>query len=149
VVLPVFPAEAPAPRPAAIASATAPAAKALRLLVVDDEPVISKLVSTMLQRHGHHLTLVQQGQDAWDQIAAAPHDFDALIMDLNMPGLSGLEVARRAREIAFDRPIVVMTGHVTADDRRELDRLGITSIIHKPFSAEEFVAAFTKFVTKR
>lgn len=148
VALPIYPPEPQPPPPKNTHAMAASHTAALRLLVVDDEPVISKLVSTLLRRQGHQLVLVQQGQEAWEHISKAPRDFDALIMDLNMPGLSGLEVARRARQLGFNRPILVMSGHVTTEDRRELERLGITSIIQKPFSAEDFTTAFARFIVK-
>jgi two-component system, cell cycle sensor histidine kinase and response regulator CckA len=145
VSLPVYPATRGRGSKGKTATATAtPVAKSMRLLVVDDEPIISGLLSTVLHRQGHHLTTVQQGDEAWNRISAAPNAFDALILDLNMPGISGLELAKRARALPFHGRIMIMSGHVNANDRRELEHIGVTTILHKPFSVEEFLTAFAQ-----
>jgi len=66
-------------------------------LLVEDEEAVANLVSALLRRQGHEITLASNGLDGWERLSATPDAFDAVIMDLNMPGLSGQELARRAR----------------------------------------------------
>ena len=110
--------------------------KPRKLLLAEDEEPVSRIVTALLRRDGHTVVLATDGHNAWLQLSAAPAEFDAVIMDLNMPGLSGLELARRARALPYDRPLVVMSGRVTEDERMELSRLRIDAIINKPFTIE-------------
>jgi two-component system, cell cycle sensor histidine kinase and response regulator CckA len=149
VALPVRPAPSAAPR----LGNTKPIAKpdattGLRVLMVDDEATISAMLSLVLERRGHRPTLVSHGEEAWRRLVSDAASFDALILDLNMPGLSGLELARRARALPFDRPILVMSGHITEADRMEFARIGIKSILMKPFTADEFLQAFAAQVAR-
>jgi two-component system cell cycle sensor histidine kinase/response regulator CckA len=116
------------------APATSP--KPRKLLLAEDEEPVSRIVTALLRREGHTVVLATDGHNAWQQLSAAPAEFDAVIMDLNMPGLSGMELARRARALPYDRPLVVMSGRVTEDERIELACLRIDAIINKPFTLE-------------
>jgi signal transduction histidine kinase/CheY-like chemotaxis protein len=122
-------------------AATAGPARSLRLLLVEDEEAVASLISTLLKRQGHQITLAANGLDGWERLSATPDAFDGVIMDLNMPGLNGQELARRARALAYDRPLVAVSGRVTEDDRTELARLGVRTILQKPFTLEELRSA--------
>jgi CheY-like chemotaxis protein len=122
---------APAVQPGS--AAIAGSARSLRLLLVEDEEAVASLISTLLKRQGHQITLAINGLDGWERLSATPDAFDGVIMDLNMPGLNGQELARRARALAYDRPLVAVSGRVTEDDRTELARLGVRTILQKPF----------------
>jgi DNA-binding response OmpR family regulator len=74
-----------------------------------------------------------------------PGTFDVLILDLNMPGLNGLELARRARDLPFDGPLFVMSGRLSEPDRAEFQRLRVDRIIEKPFTLATFVSALAAF----
>jgi PAS domain S-box-containing protein len=112
-------------------------ARPLRLLLVEDEEAVASLVSVLLRRQGHEITLASNGLDGWERLSATPDAFDAVIMDLNMPGLSGQELARRARGLAYHRPMVAISGRVTDDERAGLARLEITTVLQKPFTLDE------------
>jgi signal transduction histidine kinase/ABC-type amino acid transport substrate-binding protein/ActR/RegA family two-component response regulator len=126
--------------------ATRPTAS-LRLLLVEDEEAVANLISALLRRQGHQITVAMNGLDGWERLSATPDAFDGVIMDLNMPGLNGLELARRARALAYDRPFVAVSGRVTDEDRTELARMGVRTILQKPFTMEDLrkalVAAFS------
>jgi len=69
-------------------------------------------------------------------LKADPDAFDLILMDLNMPEMNGLELARRARAIPFKGRTIVMSGRVTEEDAYLLSDYGITQVLHKPFDSE-------------
>jgi signal transduction histidine kinase/ABC-type amino acid transport substrate-binding protein/ActR/RegA family two-component response regulator len=138
VFLPVRPVPVgPVVSGSAAADHTKGPARSLRLLLVEDEEAVANLVSALLRRQGHEITLASNGLDGWERLSATPDAFDAVIMDLNMPGLSGQELARRARGLAYHRPMVAISGRVTDDERAGLARLEITTVLQKPFTLDE------------
>lgn len=138
VFLPVrsIPAAAAATVSAGAAKSAGPA-RVLRLLLVEDEEAVASVISALLRRQGHEITLARNGLDGWELLSATPDVFDAVIMDLNMPGMSGQELARRARSLAYRRPLVAISGRVTDKDRSELAHLEIKTVLQKPFTLDE------------
>jgi len=151
IFLPVHPAPLTAPTMLAPLAATAvrePALTAspghtLHLLLAEDEESIAVLIRLALEPRGCLVTHASDGRTALVKLSAAPHSFHALIVDLNMPGLAGLELIRRARTLQFAGPIIVTSGRVSDDERRELAKLRVTTIVQKPFSVETLVAALS------
>jgi len=127
--------------PFAAVPAAASESGGLRLLLVEDEEPVANLISTLLKRQGHMLTIATDGLQGWNLVSSAPGDFDAVILDLNMPGLNGIQLLDRARAIGFNKPIAAVSGRVTEEDRAELTRLGVRTIILKPFTVEELQSA--------
>ena len=107
----------------------------LRVLVVDDHDLFRTGLRNLLEEEG--VNVVGEAENGENAIRLtsdlAP---DVVIMDLNMPGLSGLEVARRARLIPYQRPMIVMSGRVTDADLERLRQLGIARVLYKPFTAD-------------
>ena len=114
----------------------------LKALVVDDQELNRRVMSILLQEFGCVATLAACGEEAIDYAAAG--GFDVIFMDLNMPGLSGQELARRARGLAYHRPIVAISGRVTDDERIELARIEITTVLQKPFTLDELRDGLTR-----
>ena len=141
VLLPVF-ATAGAPAEPDAAPAPSRATAPRRLLLVDDEEAIVQLVSTLLRRRGHEVTAVDSATAAWTLLSTAPETYDAVLLDLNMPGINGVEFARRARALPFRRPLIVVSGRVSDVDRAALAAIDVTAVILKPFSLEQFAAVF-------
>ena len=129
----------------AIPAATAALPSTARVLLVEDEDAVSNLVCEILQYHGHQVTMLANGRLAWEKLSATPDAFDVLILDLNMPGLNGIEVARRARDLPFAGLIFVMSGRLSESDRAEFVRLRVDRIIEKPFTLDTFLAMLTAF----
>ncbi len=143
VSLPILPRRGqsrPPIAPKATGSSAKPSAPR-RLMLVEDEEAIARVVCRLLEREGHAVTVVSNGLQAWEALAAHPEAFHGVIMDLNMPGISGLELARRARALPFEGPLVIMSGRVTEEDRAELEHLRIDAFLEKPFTVESFRVA--------
>jgi DNA-binding response OmpR family regulator len=119
-----------------------PVAEALkRVLVVEDEPDVAGLIKHVLDRGGDvHVDVVGTGEAALR--AASEQRADLVILDLNLPGLDGLEVCRalRNRPASATLPIIILTARATEEDRiRGLD-IGADDYISKPFSPRELAA---------
>jgi two-component system response regulator MprA len=110
----------------------------MRILVVDDEPAVRDAVDRALRLDGHEVALAEDGRAALDALAAAPPD--ALVLDLLMPHVDGLEVCRRLRAAGDRTPVLVLTARDAIADRvRGLDA-GADDYLVKPFALEELLA---------
>src|SRR5439155_7892345 len=119
---------------------TLPRAKrALRILLAEDNVVNQKLAVLLLQRRGHTVTVVGDGKQAVDMLAA--HHFDACLMDIQMPELTGLEATAFIREhergTSRHLPIIAMTAHAIKGDREVCLKAGMDGYLSKPVRAEE------------
>lgn len=94
-----------------------------RILVVDDEEPIRITMSDLLRRRGYEVTVAEHGEAALALIHQRP--FDLLLLDLKMPGLSGIDVARRARERQPEVAIMILTGHGSLDSALDSMHLGV------------------------
>jgi two-component system response regulator MprA len=110
----------------------------MRILVVDDEPAVRDAVDRALRLDGHDVAVASDGRAALDAVAAAPPD--ALVLDLLMPHVDGLEVCRRLRAAGDRTPVLVLTARDAVADRvRGLDA-GADDYLVKPFALEELLA---------
>lgn len=102
-----------------------------RLLIVDDEELVGTLLERFLQDH-FMVTVTTDPVVALDEIA--PGSFDLILTDLRMPRVDGMEILRKAREVAPDIPVVVMSGHVGPDEGvSEMMDAGAAGFLRKPF----------------
>jgi DNA-binding NtrC family response regulator len=118
-----------------------------RVLVVDDEPVIVSLLSTVLREKGWDVTEARSGTDGIDQLDRTR--FDVILTDLVMPGDSGIDLLRAAKEIHPDVEVILMTGHATANTAIEAMRNGAFHYIMKPMKVEEVVNLVEKAYSQR
>ncbi len=108
-----------------------------KILVVDDDPRIVALVRAYLARHGYEVITAHSGPEALEQ--AARSEPDLVVLDLMLPGLDGLEVARRLRE-AGSVPILMLTARSSVADRVRGLLQGADDYLPKPFAPAEMVA---------
>ncbi len=118
-----------------------------RVLVVDDEPMIVSLLSTILREKGWDVTEARSGTDGIDQMDRAR--FDVILTDLVMPGDSGIDLLRAAKEIHPDVEVILMTGYATANTAIEAMRNGAFHYIMKPLKVEEVVNLVEKAYSQR
>src|ERR1700712_418950 len=109
----------------------------LKVLVVEDDAKIARLTRDYLEQHGIDVTLVSDGIAA-SREALRP-EFDAVVLDLMLPGKSGFEVCREIRQKSHV-PIVAVTARVEVADRVLGLELGADDYVTKPFSARELLA---------
>jgi two-component system alkaline phosphatase synthesis response regulator PhoP len=116
-----------------------------KILVVDDEPEIVKLVRAYLEQAGFSVVTAAEGQEA---LAVFRHEYPNLvILDLNLPGMDGLDVCRALRRTS-DVPIIMLTARIEETDRLIGLELGADDYVVKPFSPREIVAR-TRAVLRR
>jgi two-component system KDP operon response regulator KdpE len=109
----------------------------VRILVVDDEPQMLRLLETALAGRGYSVSTVDNGPTALKMVATSPPDI--IILDLGLPGMDGLEVCRRIRE--WSRvPILVLSAREGDRDKVEALDLGADDYLTKPFSMAELLA---------
>jgi len=134
VELPASDAKRPEPEPV---PGIAPRGAGERLLVVDDEPVISRVVSEQLRRLGYVVTSVNDPEEALELVAEDPEDFDLLLTDLQMPRMDGVELAARVARLRPQLPVVLSTGNRWSVSASTARAAGIREIVDKPFRIEE------------
>lgn len=123
------------------------AQKPLRVLVVDDEPAIRRLLQASLSAEGHRVEVADDGQSALSLLGR--NAIDVLVLDLGLPGMDGFEVIRRLREQGSSVPIIVLSSRADeAGKVRALD-MGADDFVTKPFGVDELLARIRAAVRHR
>jgi two-component system response regulator MprA len=110
----------------------------MRILVVDDDRAVRESLRRSLEFNGYNVELASDGAQALESIIASRPD--AMVLDVMMPRLDGLEVARRLRSTGDDLPILVLTARDTVGDRVSGLDAGADDYLPKPFALEELLA---------
>ena len=108
-----------------------------RILIVDDEMEIRRALQRNLVAHGFDVTTVGSGEEALDEVTL--HRPDLMLLDLGLPGMSGLEVCKRVRAIS-NLPIIVLSVKDTERDKVHALDLGADDYVAKPFGIDEVLA---------
>jgi two-component system alkaline phosphatase synthesis response regulator PhoP len=116
------------------------------ILVVDDEASIRKIAQAYLEQAGFRVVCVASGDDALDHVETDPPDL--ILLDLNLPGMDGMEVAARMRERS-DVFILMLTARAEEADRVAGLRIGADDYLTKPFSPRELVARVEAILRRR
>ena len=122
------------------------ALQGLRVLLVEDNDLNAEIAQFTLSRAGAVVTHAKDGESAVEMFAAsAPYEYDAVLMDIMMPGIDGLEATRQIRaldrEDAATTPIIAVSANAFADDRRLSREAGMDAHLSKPVSSQELVEA--------
>lgn len=107
-----------------------------KVLVVDDEPQILRVLKASLPHHGYEVVIASNGNEALQEIQQQMPDI--IILDLVMPGLSGLEVCKLVRR-SFQVPIIILTAQMNSEQNSALE-LGATDYLTKPFNLNDLLA---------
>lgn len=121
--------------------------RGLRVLFVDDEDSLREFMRSELPRLGHEVTACCDGRMALKTLEKST--FDVAILDLRMPGMSGIEVLEHLKQVAPDTEALVMTGHASMETAIDAMRLGAFDYITKPCKLAEIEAILTKVAEKR
>ncbi|MCU7883515.1 MAG: response regulator [Candidatus Thiodiazotropha sp. (ex Lucinoma annulata)] len=120
--------------------------KNMRVMVVDDSNVNLTLAKTLLEKKGVEVVAVQSAIEALEE--ASRQSFDLILMDLEMPKMSGIEAASKLRQIDHHTeniPIIAVTAHVLPQKRQEVVKAGMVDLLAKPYLPEQFYAIVAKW----
>jgi DNA-binding NtrC family response regulator len=119
----------------------------LRLLFADDEAHLRDLMQMELPRMGHEVTVCPDGASALKALEKG--SYDAALLDLRMPGLTGIEVLGKIRQVSPETQVVILTGHATVDTAVQAMRLGAFDYLTKPCKLAELEVILNRVVERR
>jgi DNA-binding response OmpR family regulator len=120
---------------------TVPSAARRRILVVDDEPYVGRIIQLKLENGPYEVELVQDGESALERLRS-PLPIDLVLLDIVMPPVSGLDVLEELRRLPHRRatPVIMLTAKGQNADRTRANELGATDFLTKPFSPKKLLA---------
>lgn len=118
-----------------------------RVLVVDDDAVVGKSFERVLTGKGYAVETAMSGKEAFEKYAGG--EFDAVFMDLRMPGQDGLEVAKRIKEMNPWLPLVIVTGYGTEEAEATARQIGVDGFVHKPLTPSMIEDLAVRMVAKK
>jgi two-component system OmpR family response regulator len=110
----------------------------LKVLVVEYDPLVGKYVRTGLVEHGIQVDLVDDGEKGLQQSSSSI--YDVIVLDLRLPGISGVEVLRTMRDRGVTTPVLVLTANDMVESKVQALRNGADDYVTKPFAFEELLA---------
>ncbi|MGB7987577.1 MAG: response regulator, partial [Terracidiphilus sp.] len=119
---------------------------AIRILIVDDESAIRRALRPPLMELGFQVMEASRGEEALQTLRSSV--FDAVLLDVNMPGIGGIETLRRIRAFAPRLPVLVLTVRDQEEDKVEALELGADDYVTKPFSTRELIARIRSAVRR-
>lgn len=119
----------------------------IKVLLVDDEPHFVKLLAERLAGRGFNVETAGGGTEAIDR--AKEESYDAIVLDLFMPEMDGLETLKQLKEINPDLQVILLTGHGTIDKGVEAMKLGAMDFVEKPADFKELLEKIKKAKDKR
>jgi signal transduction histidine kinase/ActR/RegA family two-component response regulator len=123
---------------------TSGSAERRRVLLVEDDDVAAGVVERLLRERGHMVTHVRDGLSAMVELRA--RDYDTLLLDLELPSLDGLQVARMARRLPRGRPrvIIALTARSTGSEQADIAAAGMDALVRKPMTGDDLAAVLAR-----
>ncbi|MCU0762536.1 MAG: response regulator, partial [Hydrogenophaga sp.] len=123
-------------------------APAPHVMYVDDDESIAFLVRRLLERDGYRVSTYASAQAALDALRMGPQDVALCLTDFNMPGMSGLKLARELRALYPQLPVAIASGYISEELRLQAPEAGVTEVIYKPDTVEELCRAIERLVER-
>ncbi len=117
------------------------------LLVVDDEEIMREILESLLTKEGCHVRLATSGEEGVE--AAKTGSFDAVILDIMMPGMNGLEALQELKRHEDDLPVIMITAYGTSSNTRDAFKHGAFDFIEKPFKNDDVLLVVRNAVAQR
>ena len=117
-----------------------------RILLVDDDPSLLKMMGVYLGRVGYSVTLANSTEKAWAEVEAAPSGYDIAVLDGSMPGLSMEDLALKMLRANPSRCVVAASGYPVDTTAMEAAAPGRVAVLQKPFTPEMLAAAVRRML---
>lgn len=118
-----------------------------RVLVVDDEPGVRATLSAILLDEGYGVVAVESGEEGLEALEASP--FDAVLLDVWLPGIDGLETLTRIRDLRVDAEVIMISGHGTVETAVRATKLGAFDFVEKPLSLDKTLVVLRNALRSR
>jgi CheY-like chemotaxis protein len=109
------------------------------VLVVDDEEVVRVLARETLKDAGFEVLVAEDGREAVEIYRARANEIDAIVLDLSMPRMDGVETFTEMRRIRNDAPVILSSGYNEQEATERFAGKGLTGFLHKPYCADSLV----------
>jgi DNA-binding response OmpR family regulator len=119
----------------------------MRILLVEDERRVASVVSRALRENSYNVDLADTGEKALEMAAQTP--YDSILLDIRLPGVSGIEVCRELRDAKIDTPILMLTARGLVEQRVEGLDAGADDYLTKPFAIDELLARVRALIRRR
>jgi len=124
------------------------AKQSIRILLVEDNLINRKLAQRLLTKAGFQVKAANNGEEAVNIYTSGPGQFDIIFMDVQMPGMDGIEATRVLRSKGFAQiPIIAMTAQAMKGDREKCLEAGMNDYISKPIKGEAVIAMVKKWAS--
>jgi DNA-binding NtrC family response regulator len=120
-----------------------------RILYLDDEKPLVDLAVKMLQRLAYEADGYTHPDKALEALKAKPAPYQLIITDLHMPGISGIEFIQAVRKLHPAIPIILSSGHLTDDVAAKVRNMGVTRLLHKPNTMDDFSDSLHELLHKK
>ncbi|MDO4290729.1 MAG: response regulator transcription factor [Eggerthellaceae bacterium] len=110
----------------------------MRVLVAEDEVELARGIKYLLEKSGFAVDVVHDGQNAWERLGCA--QYDAAVLDIMMPKMSGIDVLAAARRAGITTPVMMLTAKSTLEDKVAGLNAGADDYLPKPFASQELIA---------
>jgi CheY-like chemotaxis protein len=117
------------------------------ILYIDDERALVRLAVRVFLRLNYRISACTGADEALRQFAAEPDKYDLIITDFNMPGMSGMDIAKALLQIRPDVPIVLISGYLRAAEIEQAQALGIREVLTKPSAVQDLVAVVQRLLS--
>ncbi|MCF8045074.1 MAG: PAS domain S-box protein [Desulfarculaceae bacterium] len=106
------------------------------IMLVEDEEAIRSAISSISEDYGYRLTAFEDGLKAYEAFQKAPYEFDLVVTDMTMPGMTGANLAEEILRIRNDIPIILCTGYSEKMNENEAEKIGVSKYLQKPVDTE-------------
>jgi two-component system, OmpR family, response regulator MprA len=118
-----------------------------RILIIEDERIVSQALERCLKLEGYRVLLADDGEAGLNM--ALKERPDLVVLDIRLPGLDGVEVCARLRQIGFESPVLMLTSKSMVQDRVTGLNAGADDYLAKPFASDEFIARVNALLRRR
>ncbi|MFW5993764.1 MAG: response regulator [Halanaerobiaceae bacterium] len=118
-----------------------------KLLIIDDEENIRKMLRQSLEAEGYQTELALNGEEGLEKVKES--DYDLILLDLNLPGMDGMEVLEKFRDDNIATPVLIITGYGSVDSAVKVMKLGAIDYLQKPFNPKDIKSQVQQILERK